>query len=475
VAATGTQRLPQPAERPLELWLPAAAAGAAVASGAALALAGPVPALAPLMLVGGVLLVTRPRLLLGLYLASVVLFENDAKGFLPQRSILYEGVPSVADLLLGALTLAVVLALVRDGRLARAPEPFTLPLALLALAFAAGAAHGYLSGAEPVEILNTARAFLPLVLVPFLVVNVLDTPRRLVAAAGIAAALALVKGVEGLFSWATGAGRPVSGTTLTFYEPATNFVLLVAVLAALAAFLLHVSLPWWGYAAAPLAAAALVLSFRRNFWVAGMLGVLLVLLVSRFGSGRRTLLPTVALLAVATILALAWRGPPNLDSPVGERLVSLRPTNVVSDPYERYRLDEQRNVLAEIRAHPVLGIGVGVPWQLTHPLPVEFEGGRFYTHVVLLWYWLKLGLAGAVGYAWLVLMALTAGVGVFRRASRDVVRVGGLALFAAFAGLAVAETTGSFTGVSERYTVVVAAALGWLAAARAVERPGMPA
>jgi hypothetical protein len=38
--------------------------------------------------------------------------------------------------------------------------------------------------------------------------------------------------------------------------------------------------------------------------------------------------------------------------------------------------------------------------------------------------------------------------------------------------MVVAETTGSFTGVNDRYTVVVGVALGWLAAARAVECSG---
>jgi hypothetical protein len=262
----------------------------------------------------------------------------------------------------------------------------------------------------------------------------------------------------------------VSGTTLTFYEPATNFLLLVAITGAIAAFLMRVPMPWWARLAAPLAAAALVLSFRRNFWIAAVLAFLLVLLLSRLGTGRRTLLPTAALLAVGITVALLWRGAPDLEGPVAERAFSLSPTQVVTDPYDRYRLDEQRNVVAEIHAHPVLGIGLGTPWQLRHPLPVELEDGRFYTHVVLFWYWLKLGLAGVIGYVWLMLSAIAAGLALFRRGSSPVVRVGGLTLFASFAAMVVAETTGSFTGVNDRYTVVVGVALGWLAAARAVEQ-----
>ena len=456
--------------RGLEPWVLPATTASALASGAALALAGPVAALGPLLLVATALLATRPRLLLGAYVVVVVLLENDELGFLPQRNVFYAGAPSASDLVLAALTFAVVVWLVREGRSARAPEPFTLPLALLGLAFAGAAAYGFSADGDPVRILNSARDFLPLLLVPFATVNLLDSERRLVQAAGVALVLALVKGVEGLVSWGTEAGRVVSGTTLTFYEPATNFLLLVAITGAVAAFLLRVPLPWWGRLAAPLAAAALVLSFRRNFWIAAVLAFLLVLLLSRLKTGRRTLLPTAALLVVGITVALLWRGAPDLEGPVAERAFSLSPTQVVTDPYDRYRLDEQRNVVAEIRAHPVLGIGLGTPWQLRHPLPVELDDGRFYTHVVVFWYWLKLGFAGAIGYVWLMLSALVAGLALFRRASSPVIRVGGLTLFASLAGMVVAETTGSFTGVNDRYTVVLGVALGWLAAARAVER-----
>ena len=113
---------------------------------------------------------------------------------------------------------------------------------------------------------------------------------------------------------------------------------------------------------------------------------------------------------------------------------------------------------------------------MTQPLPVELEGGRLYTHTVALWYWLKLGLAGLVAYVWLVLATVLTALLVARRSRTGVVRVGALALGVAAVGMAVAETTGSFTGVSDRYTVLVALGIGWLAAAhRLVRAPTGPA
>lgn len=446
--------------------MPALAAGAAAVTGMALVLLGPVGALAPLALVAVVLAATRPRALLAAYLVAIVLFEDDELGFLPQRGAFYDGVPSPADALFAVLTLATLAWLVQQRRQIRLPQPFTAPLVLLALALAVGAILGVTSGGDSTSIVNSLRSFVPLLVVPLLVVNLIDTRRHLLQAAGLAAALAAVKGLEGLLTWATGAGRPLEGTTITFYEPAANFLLLVAVLGIVTAFLLKVTLPIWVRLALPVATLALVLSYRRNFWIAAVLGLALIVIFSRLQEERRVLLPLLVVIAVAGIAGFAWLGPPELQGPVAERAGSLSRTQITSNPYDRYRLDEQQNVIAEIRQSPLVGIGLGVPWQVTHALPVELEGGRLYSHTVALWYWLKLGFAGLVAYVWLVLATVLTAISVARRSRDGIVRATGLALAAATIGMAVAETTGSFTGVSDRYSILVALVIGWLAAAR---------
>jgi hypothetical protein len=99
---------------------------------------------------------------------------------------------------------------------------------------------------------------------------------------------------------------------------------------------------------------------------------------------------------------------------------------------------------------------------------VAFAGGQNYTHALVLWYWLKLGLLGLAAYAWLTLAAVVTAYKLWRDAGDPRVRVAGLALAAGLVGLAVAETTGSFTGVESRLTMFVGATLGWLAAAQAL-------
>jgi hypothetical protein len=213
----------------------------------------------------------------------------------------------------------------------------------------------------------------------------------------------------------------------------------------------------------PICAAAFVLSYRRNFWIAALLGVAIVLLLgSRLRAGR-VILVTIAVFAVAVRLIVGVTGAPELEGTVGERLQSLSPERVRVDPYDRYRLDEARNVLIEVRRQPVFGLGLGVPWTAYEPLPAELEGGRQYTHVVALWYWLKLGALGLLAYVALTLAAVISAVRVSRLAPDPYVRAAGLAVAAGLVALAAAETTGSFTGVSQRSSVLFAAILGWLA------------
>ena len=42
------------------------------------------------------------------------------------------------------------------------------------------------------------------------------------------------------------------------------------------------------------------------------------------------------------------------------------------------------------------GLGLGVPWTPRYPLTESYAGATGYTHVVVLWWWLKLGLPGLV-------------------------------------------------------------------------------
>lgn len=443
--------------------LPVAATFACALTAATLVWAGPAAALAPVGLAAAALALSRPTALLVVFLAGVMLLESDAEGFLPGRAVVFNGIPAVSDLFFGLVALAVATDLVRRRKAPVLPGPFTLPLALLAIASMAGVVNGYFGGAAPNEALAPLQGLAPLIVLPFLVVNLDWGASRDRVVLGATAALAAVKGVEGMVSWLLEAGRPVGDSTLTFYAPAPNFLLLLFLLGVLAAELSHVRLPVWVLVSVPICASAFVLSYRRNFWIAAVLGIAVVLVLgSRLRAGRIVLV-TIAVFAVGVRLIVGVTGAPELEGTVGERLQSLSPERVRVDPYDRYRLDEARNVLIEIRSQPLFGLGLGVPWTANEPLPAELEGGRQYTHVVALWYWLKLGALGLLAYVVLTLAAVIAAVRVSRFAPDAYVRAAGLAVAAGIVALAAAETTGSFTGVSQRSSVLFAAILGWLA------------
>jgi hypothetical protein len=442
------------------------AIGAQYAGPAALALLVVPPAVVVLLL--------RPDLALAVLVTGVVVLESDDETFLAglaNATAFYGGTPvaglGVVDLLTGIVVAGVGLRAVRDRRLIR-PEPFTLPLLLLAAALAFGLVQGASSGGAGVDMANTLRRMLPLLLLPFAVVNVVQTRAQLRRAIVLLCALVGYKVVTGLAAFALGAGRELDGTVLVYYSSLANLLLMGFLLVAVAGMIGRAGLAraaWW---LVPLALAVLVLSYRRNFWIATVLGVVIVLLVGSGRRGRALLVPAGAVLACAVVAGFTAVSNSQSQSPVVQRAQSLSPSKLQTSSDDRYRLDEQRNVLAELRRHPLTGIGVGVPWTARYPLAEYFENGRYYTHVVALWYWLKLGLTGLVAYLLLVFTTVHTGMGLWRRAPRRWDRALGLGVAAAMLGLAVAETTGSFTGVDGRTTILVAATLGGLAAVRRI-------
>jgi len=424
----------------------------------------------PIVALGMAALALVPKhALWALALVSVV-FEDDPEAFLTQVDTFYRTLPGglfeVSDLLLLAVVAGTALKVARSGRPPVLPGPLTLPLALLGVAIGIGLVMGVTSGAmDPGAAFNSTRKLLYLLLLPLLAVNLLDSRRDLAIGAGLLVAAVVYKSFTGALGLILGIGREIDGSVLTYYAPTANFVLLVFVIAVLIAALMPLRLPTWLWVMWPIALAILILSLRRNFWIALVVCAILTILVLTGRHGRGLVVPAAASLLVAFWLGLGVIGGSQSDSPVVERVQSLSPERIDSSAYGRYRLDEQRNVRAEIARQPVLGLGIGVPWQVRHPLPVAFPGGQQYTHITALWYWLKLGLIGLLAYIAVVVASCVAGARLWRGSAPPHVRLAGLALSISFVGLAVAETTGSFLGVEGRTTTVVALMFGWLAAA----------
>jgi O-antigen ligase len=422
----------------------------------------------PLVGVAALALVQHARIAVALVVGLMVLVEGSGEDFLGFHG-LYDPIRfglTPMECLLGLAVLAVLLDRMRTERPLRLPGPLALPLALVVLATAAGAATGAFSGVSAKDLLFAGRQLTWLAIVPLLVVNVVETRRQLRGALAFAAGLAVVKAAVGVTGVVAGVGIVVEGATITYYEPTANWLVLLTILGVVAALLMRARPPGWVVAAMPLLIASLTLSFRRSFWIGGVLAILLVLLLAWRPSGRRIVVVGAVLLGLA-----AWMvslQPLQTETPIVERASSLEPTKVESNAQDRYRLDELRNVTAAIRAHPVTGLGLGGQWAAVHPLAIDHQNGRGYTHVAALWWWMKLGLLGLIAYLSLMGTMLAMGWQVWRRSADRLISAAGLAAFCGVLGLIVVETVGSFTGIDPRFTALVGAVGGLLAVMRRV-------
>lgn len=428
--------------------------------------AGTAGLVAPLALVAVAMLIRRPAVSVALAVGLTVLCEGPTFGFLHFTSHLYDQIYkglTPLDMLVALAVLAVGTDLIVHHRAPKVPLAMAPGLMLLLLGMVAGAVIGHAGGVSLRTVVLSENVLAYLLLLPLAVCNLeLDT-RQVKLALGAAVALAILKGAFGIVEVLGHYGQSIEGSsTLTYYEPAANWLIMVVLLAIFAAVLLRAGPPTWMLVGAPLLIASLVLSYRRSFWIASVLGLLLVLLLGTTSLGRRMLLPAglVVVLAVWLLGAIHFQA----QAPIVKRVESLSPSSLSTNAEDRYRLDERANVLGEIERHPIMGLGLRIPWEATvQPLSVEHEEGRQYVHFAALWFWLKLGILGLLAYWAILIGAAVLSWRVWRRSAEPLLRAFGLASLCGLVGLVVLETTASFTGVDPRFTVLLAAQIGLLA------------
>jgi putative inorganic carbon (HCO3(-)) transporter len=434
---------------------------------------GLIGVLIPVALAAGVLLVEKPWWVFGVLAVVIVLVEEDpTQGLIGQAAVLHQALPGIilspANLVLIAMLVAVVFDVRRTGRAWRAPGLLSWPLALLALTMIGAAIVGYTNPMhDTTQLLDQIRSLLLLIIAPFAVVN-LPTPPRAVRNVVIGAVIiGGLTGLEGLASYALGAGKALDAVTITFLSETPNWFTVLLILGALALVIGRGRLPWWATIASVLALVSLVLSFRRSFWIGAVVGIVFVIVAVR--GGRRARLVPVVVAAAAVVLTLSTGLIGGAQGALTQRLSQLSPTAIQSSQDDRYRLDETRNVWIEIQDHPVSGLGLGVPWRVRDPLSQTFPQGSFYNHFALLWFWLHLGILGPITYLWLFGAGMVEALRVARRHRDAVVRAAGMAVAGGLVCLAVAEFTATFTGADPRFDALLGLVLGWVAWARLTE------
>jgi O-antigen ligase len=417
---------------------------------------------APLALGLVVVLLSNSLAMTVLVVGLTVVCEGPAFGLFTFTASLYTHA-TVLNVMVALVVVSVGLDLLRRGQSVWLPAALAAPLLMLALAMATGIATGRGSGVGLAKTIHSENLLAYLLFLPIAVANLNIDRRQISLLLQGAYGLAVVKALLGLAEIASGHGGAVEHTgALTYYEPTSNWLVMIALLGIVAALVARMRPPLWMLLGSPLLFASLLLSYRRSFWIAAVLGLMLVVLLALSPTGRRLLVPAGLLIAAAVWLL----GSVNFQaqSPLLRRAASLSPTSLTTNLEDRYRLDERANVLGEIREHPITGIGIGVPWDATvQGLSVEHENGRLYVHFAALWFWLKLGILGLIAYVTLLIGAAVLGWRVWSRSHEPALRAFGLASLCGIAGLAVVETTASFTGVDARFTVLFAAQVGLLA------------
>jgi O-antigen ligase len=445
-----------------------AGALAGIAFAAGLEKAGPQGALAPLILLLCIVLLRFPEVCLGLLIAGTALAEIGAVGALPSGDRFYDQAISsltFPDLLILFGLAGVLLRFVAQDLRPRLPEPLTLPLIVLFLALVAGVASAAGAGVSLADLFHRSVKIGHLILIPLLAVNVLRDARALkVFAVGIAA-LACVKGLTGVYASLGGFGGGVEEGVASFLDPLPNLLMLTFGLGVIAALVRRVQIPAWMIAGLPLTLLALLLSYRRSFWIAAIIAIVFVVIIASRRRGRAVVAigaVTLALgfAAAATIGASESSSQP---SPIAERAQTLTPGGLGSNRGDRYRLDERANVTENIQQHPVTGIGLGVEWEVHQPTAEAHD--RTYAHFAFLWYWLAMGILGAIAYLLLLGTSLWTARQIWRLHPDPLVQVCAIAAFGAFLALGVVELTATFTGYERRLTILLGGLLGWLAAA----------
>lgn len=474
MAAEGDARLSRPSLPVPPAGTVAAVAVAGITTGLVLAVAvqaaGAMAAFFPAAALAAVLLLRFPVVAMSLLLGITFLIEEENPGILPPidaiDNVVFAGL-TVTDilLLLGLAGFLLRFASDRESARPRLPSPLTAPLALLGIAVLAGAVVGYYSsaGTAPSELVHRAMTVAYLIAIPLLIVNVVRDRRALVALVGFVAVIAAFKAVSGLYASLGALGSPLDDDSISYLNPVPNLLMLLLVLGVAAAIVRRVELPGWVYAAAPLALFALVLSYRRSFWIAAAFTLVIVVVLASRHRGR-TMIAVTAVAVALTLGATALVGSSDPSgNPLATRAKTITPSGFGSNRGDRYRIDERRNAIETLRESPLTGIGLGVPWTAHQPLAESHD--RRYVHFAILWFWLSFGLLGVAAYLAVLGAGLWAALTVWRGHTDARVRIGALACFGGLLGLLVAELTATFTGVEPRASVLIGAILGWIAAA----------
>jgi hypothetical protein len=147
---------------------------------------------------------------------------------------------------------------------------------------------------------------------------------------------------------------------------------------------------------------------QRRAAVITLAAALILLGVCLFWRQRRTFwlaVPVVSLVTVAYLGAF-WNSDTTIGFPAQAMKTVIAPEQLdeADQSSDLYRILENLDVHATIRAEPVLGLGFGQRFYRPYPLPdiSSFEFNGYLPHISFLWIWIKTGFFGIATMIYLI-------------------------------------------------------------------------
>lgn len=159
---------------------------------------------------------------------------------------------------------------------------------------------------------------------------------------------------------------------------------------------------------------SLILTFSRGYWIAIVLGFLLIFFLVEKSEKLRMFRYVAASTGVASFLVVFLFSdfPKFLFDAIYTRFLSVG--NIVSDPSVQNRLHESTAVIAHIASNPIVGRGLGTLFRYQNVLLERtYEG--WYVHNAYLFLWFKVGLFGLITFMASYLLRLRQNLEAFRK------------------------------------------------------------
>jgi len=332
----------------------------------------------------------------------------------------------IGMLLLFLLALTVHLRL-RLRERALEGGPLLLPFACFLLCVAWGVVHGLSAGGSVRIIVLEVRPFCYLFLSYLLAYNLVTTTRQVRTLLWVIIIGAGVKALQGMYIFLGVLQGRLEGHREIMAHEESFFLAVVIVLFVI--FSLHhrdrrqyqtiLSL-------LPFLTVVLIANQRRVAYLellAGA-GVAWALAFLQAPSRRRRLVKILSVSVPLIVLyVLAFHQNTTFFARPAGALVSMfyPEPNTKSAESNLYRTIENRNLLATIRKHRILGTGFGLPFLQPTALPDIGQWNPYYLHIphnTILWVWMRLGTIGFLAL-WVLIGAIVVRGALFARRLRD--------------------------------------------------------